>query len=64
MNIDRARSPGLEPDLERNAHTGRRGRIEVSATDHGSKVVLAVTTTDPGARESDRERVFDRFAAG
>lgn len=64
VNIDREQVARLLSNLISNAiaHTEEGGRIEVSATDHGSKVVLAVDDDGPGVPESDRERVFDRFA--
>jgi signal transduction histidine kinase len=43
-------------------HTPAGGRIEVTGTNQGDHVEVAIADTGPGIAATDRERIFDRFA--
>jgi len=42
-------------------HAGPGGRVELSAREDGSELVVAVDDDGPGIPPAERERVFDRF---
>lgn len=64
VRIDRQQISRAVSNLITNAvaHTSPGGKIEVSALDRGDWVVLAVDDDGPGIPESERDRIFDRFA--
>jgi heavy metal sensor kinase len=63
VSIDREQMARALSNLVANAitHTSEGGRIEVSARDSDSGVMLAVDDDGPGVPPAERDRVFDRF---
>lgn len=66
VSADRERVSQVFANLVHNAtkHTRPGGEIRLSATRNGSAVAFAVRDTGDGIRESELERVFERFYKG
>lgn len=64
VKIDREQVSRALSNLVSNAvrHTDEGGVIEVSALDRGDRIWLVVDDDGPGVPESERARIFDRFA--
>jgi signal transduction histidine kinase len=63
---DRQRLTQAVMNLSQNAvnHTGERDAVELGSTIANGSVSLWVRDTGPGVAETDRKRIFERFARG